>query len=410
MEGARRRRRRDPAPARLAAEPPPPGRDRERLDAVRPPRRDHDGEPLLRQRARRARALRPAEGERAALQPPRRGARTATRAPSGPVRSFPFATTAQGAARLPELERHPPSRSTAGRMDGFVSSVENDQPMGYWTDGRAARSSTRSRSTLLRRQPLVLLGALPDLSQPPLPDGGHRLREHLDRQRKPHRPAAAERHDLGPPARLRGQLEATTSPTCPRRGSSPRRSRSTRRTSPRSPQFFADCAAGTLPSVSLVDPEFGVAGDVGSALATRARRSAPIAEKLETTGGDEENPQDMSYGEYWAYEAVNAVLRVAGLAAHAADLHLRRARRLLRPRAAAGGDRARLDPAEARPGDVPGGYDIYGPRVPAIVASPYSQAERGHERRPRPHLGARHDRGQVEPAARSPTATPTRRP
>ena len=25
------------------------------------------------------------------------------------------------------------------------------------------------------------------------------------------------------------------------------------------------------------------------------------------------------------------------------------------------------------PGDLPGGYDIYGPRVPAIVASPYSK-------------------------------------
>src|SRR5438270_170366 len=71
-------------------------------------------------------------------------------------------------------------------------------------------------------------------------------------------------------------------------------------------QFFADCATGSLPAVSLVDPEFGVVGIVGSGLATLPALK-PLAEKLETTGGDEENPQDMSYGEYWAYKAVNAV-------------------------------------------------------------------------------------------------------
>ena len=73
----------------------------------------------------------------------------------------------------------------------------------------------------------------------------------------------------------------------------------------------------------------------------------------------------MSYGESWAYSVVEGGPALAGLAAHAADLHLRRARRLLRPRAAAGGDRARLDPARTRrPATSPGGYDIYGPRVP----------------------------------------------
>ena len=30
-------------------------------------------------------------------------------------------------------------------------------------------------------------------------------------------------------------------------------------------------------------------------------------------------------------------------------------------------------PPKLGPGDVPGGYDIYGPRVPAIVLSPYSK-------------------------------------
>ena len=63
----------------------------------------------------------------------------------------------------------------------------------------------------------------------------------------------------------------------------------------------------------------------------------------------------------------------AGLAADAADLHLRRARRLLRPRAAP----AAIAPDSIPPnctGDVPGGYDIYGPRVPAVVGIAVLQA------------------------------------
>ena len=30
-------------------------------------------------------------------------------------------------------------------------------------------------------------------------------------------------------------------------------------------------------------------------------------------------------------------------------------------------------PPQLTPGDTPGGYDMYGPRVPAVVASPYSK-------------------------------------
>jgi phospholipase C len=39
------------------------------------------------------------------------------------------------------------------------------------------------------------------------------------------------------------------------------------------------------------------------------------------------------------------------------------------------------------PGDVPGGYDIYGPRVPAVVVSPYS--------RPKSATNAVHDHTSV---------------
>src|SRR6202035_4429478 len=137
-------------------------------------------------------------------------------------------------------------------------------------------------------------------------------------------------------------------------------------------QFFADCAAGTLPSVSLVDPEFGVLGEAGSALATLPAL-APIAEKLHTTGGSEENPQDMSYGEYWASQIVKAVLSSPAwprtLLLYTYDEHGGYYDHVPPPPAIAPDS----IPPSLGPGDVPGGYDIYGPRVPAVVVSPYSK-------------------------------------
>ena len=73
-------------------------------------------------------------------------------------------------------------------------------------------------------------------------------------------------------------------------------------------------ASGTLPAFSIVDPDFGAYS--------------------------EENPQDIRKGESFAAEVINTGPARCRLAAHAADLGLRRARRLLRPRAAACGDPA----------------------------------------------------------------------
>ena len=80
-------------------------------------------------------------------------------------------------------------------------------------------------------------------------------------------------------------------------------------------QFFADADNGTLPAFSIVDPDF--------------------------QAYSEENPQDISKGESFAAEVINRGHARPGLARHAADLGLRRARRLLRPRAAAPGGTAR---------------------------------------------------------------------
>jgi phospholipase C len=137
-------------------------------------------------------------------------------------------------------------------------------------------------------------------------------------------------------------------------------------------KFFADCATGSLPSVSLVDPEFGVAGIVGGGLA-QLPALKPLAEKLETTGGDEENPQDMAYGEYWAYKVLTAVLGSPAwprtLLIYTYDEHGGYYDHVPPPAAIAPDS----IPPNLGPGDIAGGYDIYGPRVPAVVASPYSK-------------------------------------
>ena len=81
----------------------------------------------------------------------------------------------------------------------------------------------------------------------------------------------------------------------------------------------------------------------------------------------------MSYGEYWAYQTVKAVLDSPAwprtLLIYTYDEHGGYYDHVPPPAAIAPDS---IPPALG-PGDVPGGYDIYGPRVPAIVASPYSK-------------------------------------
>ena len=86
-------------------------------------------------------------------------------------------------------------------------------------------------------------------------------------------------------------------------------------------QFFADAAAGKLPSFALLEPDFD-------------KQS-------------EENPQDISVGESFSAKVVNAVDAQPELGQDRAHLDLRRARRLLRPRAAAGRGRPRRGAAPA---------------------------------------------------------------
>jgi phospholipase C len=136
--------------------------------------------------------------------------------------------------------------------------------------------------------------------------------------------------------------------------------------------FYEDCAAGNLPSVSFVDPEVGALSFVGKSLSSLPLLGT-IASGLATVGGDEEAPQDMRYGEAWAHRVVEAVLHSPAwprtVLVYTYDEHGGYYDHVPPPRAIPPDS----IPPKLAPTDVPGGYDMYGPRVPAVVASPYSK-------------------------------------
>jgi phospholipase C len=287
----------------------------------------------------------------------------------GPVYSFPFPNTEQG-PNVSQSWNATHEQIDGGRMDGFVSSVGSDQPMGYWTQEvlpfaySFARTFTVANrwfcsapcQTYPNRRFLMAGTAYGDiatddesLKDPPPPNGTIFDRLHAYQ--------VSWRNyftDLPQTAIIPSIIEKYPANLAP------------------IAQFFSDCALGTLPSVSFVDPEFGALSDVGSTLATVPGLEA-ITGKLETTGGDEEDPQNMAYGEYWAYKVVDAVLGCPAwsrtLLVYTYDEHGGYYDHVPPP-AAIPPDSI---PPELGPEDVPGGYDVYGPRVPAIVASPYSR-------------------------------------
>jgi phospholipase C len=115
------------------------------------------------------------------------------------------------------------------------------------------------------------------------------------------------------------------------------------------PQFFTDAAAGTLPAVSLVDPDFGTQS--------------------------EENPQDVQFGDQFLAQVVNAVM------ASPQWPHTM----LVWCYDESGGYYDHVPPPRGvRPdsvnpvlgaGDTPGLFNRYGFRVPAGVVSPYARPD-----------------------------------
>jgi phospholipase C len=137
-------------------------------------------------------------------------------------------------------------------------------------------------------------------------------------------------------------------------------------------EFVLDCKTGRLPSVSFVDPGLGAITDVGKFLVQHAFLEQ-LGEALEPISGSEEAPQDVAFGERWAYDIIRHVIRSPAwprtLLIYTYDEH--------------GGYYDHVTPPPAIPpdaikpnlaaGDTPGGYDMYGPRVPAIIVSPYAK-------------------------------------
>ena len=289
--------------------------------------------------------------------------------PTGPVRSFEIPTTAQSPT-VTQTWNATHEQIDGGKMDGFVRSVNSDEPMGYWTEEVLPFAYSFARSFCLanrwfcsapcqtypNRRFLMAATAYGDiatnnesLKDPPPPNG-----TIFDRL---HAYGISWRNyftDLPQTAIIPTIIEkypANISPIA---------------------QFYADCATGNLPQVSFVDPEFGVLSDIGEPL-TKVPDIEALGVKLEDTGGDEESPQDMSYGEYWAHQTVNAVLHSPAwprtLLVYTYDEHGGYYDHVPPPAAIAPDS---IQP-ELGPEDIPGGYDIYGPRVPGIVASPYSK-------------------------------------
>jgi phospholipase C len=290
--------------------------------------------------------------------------------PGGPVRSFAFPSTAQG-SNVSQTWNATHVQIDGGAMDGFVRSVNAAQPMGYWTAEQLPFAYSLGRSfalanrwfssapcqTIPNRRFLIagtasgLIASEPTkiFTDPQPPNGTifDRLDAHgiswsnyfTDIPYTAILPPVVEKHWK--------HLH-------------------------RMDRFLADCASGSLPAVSFVDPEIGVISELGVALSSLPLLKS-LGEQLSAHGGSEEDPQDMSYGERWAYEKVTAVLRSPAwpraLLIYTYDEH--------------GGyyDHAPPHPAvppddtppKLSPGDAPGGYDMYGIRVPAVIASPFAK-------------------------------------
>ncbi len=143
-------------------------------------------------------------------------------------------------------------------------------------------------------------------------------------------------------------------------------------------EFYADAAAGVLPAVSLVDCNMGaiqgeIPGTIGQLPQPVPTFAATPDLAIETTCESEENPEDVQLGEAFVSRIVNAVM--AGPAWRRTlliwfyDEHGGYYDHVAPPAALLPDE----TPPDIGPADQPGGYDLYGPRIPAVVVSPYAR-------------------------------------
>jgi phospholipase C len=139
-------------------------------------------------------------------------------------------------------------------------------------------------------------------------------------------------------------------------------------------QFFVDAAAGNLPAVSFVDPEFGATDIVGGLIANSPNPTLNQYKRfVRSQGGDEENPQDVQIGEAFVAKVVNAVMSSPQwhrtLLVWTYDEHGGYYDHVPPPRVIA--------PDKIKPvlssTNAHGSYRLLGPRVPAVVVSPHAK-------------------------------------
>jgi phospholipase C len=298
------------------------------------------------------------------------GAPTASNpGPSGTVGAFHLATACPGDG-VSQAWNATHQEIDGGTMQGFVTANGDDQPMGYWDDTDLPfYYSLANTFTLANRwfcsapcqtypnRRFLMAGTaygnistdLASLADPPPPNGtifdqmsahGIGWRNYFT--------------DLPATAIIPSIIANYPASIVP------------------STEFLLDCALGKLPAVSFVDPEFGLLGQVGGPLSQVPGLSA-LGARVSAQGGSEENPQDIQYGEAFAATIIDAVLASPlwprTLLVWLYDEHGGYYDHVPPPSAVAPDS---IPPALAA-GDVPGGYNIYGPRVPAVVVSAYAQ-------------------------------------
>ena len=227
-----------------------------------------------------------------------------TPGPHGAVRAFPFPSTAQG-SHVSQSWSNTHTQIDGGRMDGFVRSAGSDQPMGFYPPAvvpfihsLAATFTVANRwfcsapcMTVPNRR-FLLAGTANGATATDVPTilsgspangtivdrlNAHGISWHnyfVDLPGTLVYPDIVLHH----PLHLRG-IDS----------------------------FFDDCRHGKLPAVSFVDPEGGLVALLGEELEKIPGLGA-LGKRLATHGGDEEDPQDLRYGEAWAHRVVQAVL------------------------------------------------------------------------------------------------------
>jgi phospholipase C len=139
-------------------------------------------------------------------------------------------------------------------------------------------------------------------------------------------------------------------------------------------EFFADCAAGTLPSVSWVSSEIGALYALGGELPSTIPIGNGVNDYVQAQNQDEENPANIQIGESFVAGIVDAVLKSPAwdktLLVWLYDEHGGYYDHVPPPAAVAPDN----IPPDISSSDYQAGYDVYGVRVPAVVASPYSVA------------------------------------